>query len=85
MEATFYLVMKIRRRKWSGIAMGISARKISKRRPTITDDSVVLRVNVDVPYEYLKLRDDDAEIRIPVEATVLSCEVVNYSGLGIKP
>jgi hypothetical protein len=43
----------------------------------------VLKLTVDIPYDYLKIEDvvEDAAKEIPVEAVVMKCEVVNYGGV----
>lgn len=78
MKDTFYLVMKVKRSRISGGARSISARKLAKKMPTITEDSVVLRLSVEIPFEYLGSTEADGEI--PLEAVVSSCHLVNYGG-----
>jgi hypothetical protein len=79
MQETFFLVLKIKRSRW-GTPRSIRANKISRRKPLVVDDCVVLRIQVEVPYD--ALREVDAQIE-DVEAEILSCDVVNY-GTGLQ-
>lgn len=78
MRDIFYVVMKVKRSRVTGGARAISAKRVSKKLPRIQEDSVVLRLEVDIPFDVLGQSEPDTEL--PLDVVELSCHLVNYGG-----